>query len=87
VAALTKSVARFAGPHGITANCVNPGIIDTPMIADWPVEARETTVAATPLGRMGKPEEVAAMVVVLASDVASFVHGAHVDVNGGLFMN
>ncbi|MGH3029185.1 MAG: SDR family NAD(P)-dependent oxidoreductase [Gaiellaceae bacterium] len=87
VAALTKSVARFAGPHGITANCVNPGIIDTPMIADWPVEARETTVAATPLGRMGTPEEVAAIVVVLASDVASFVHGAHVDVNGGLFMN
>jgi 3-oxoacyl-[acyl-carrier protein] reductase len=87
VAALTKSIARFAGPHGITANCVNPGIIDTPMVADWPAEARERAVAATPLGRMGTPEEVAAIVVVLASDVASFVHGAHVDVNGGLFMN
>lgn len=87
VAALTKSIARFAGPHGITANCVNPGIIDTPMIAGWPAEARERTVAATPLGRMGTPEEVAAIIVVLASDVASFVHGAHVDVNGGLFMN
>ena len=87
VSALTKSIARFAGPHGITANCVNPGIIDTPMVADWPAEARERTVAATPLGRMGTPEEVAAIVVVLASDLASFVHGAHVDVNGGLFMN
>jgi 3-oxoacyl-[acyl-carrier protein] reductase len=87
VAALTKSIARFAGPHGITANCVNPGIIDTPMIAGWPAEARERTVAATPLGRMGTAEEVAAIVVVLASDLASFVHGAHVDVNGGLFMN
>jgi 3-oxoacyl-[acyl-carrier protein] reductase len=87
VAALTKSIARFAGPHGITANCVNPGIIDTPMIADWPAEARKRTVEATPLGRVGAPEEVAAIVVVLASDLASFVHGAHVDVNGGLFMN
>jgi 3-oxoacyl-[acyl-carrier protein] reductase len=87
VAALTKSIARFAGPFGITANCVNPGIIDTPMIADWPAEPRERTVAATPLGRLGTPEEVAGIVVVLASDVASFVHGAHVDVNGGLFMN
>jgi 3-oxoacyl-[acyl-carrier protein] reductase len=87
VAALTKSIARFAGPHGITANCVNPGIIDTPMIAGWPAEALERTIAQTPLGRIGKPEEVAAIVVMLASDAAGFVHGAHVDVNGGLFMD
>jgi len=87
VAALTKSIARFAGPHGITANCVNPGIIDTPLIAGWPAEVLERTVAQTPLGRMGRPEEVAAVVVMLASDAASFVHGAHVDVNGGLFMD
>jgi 3-oxoacyl-[acyl-carrier protein] reductase len=87
VAALTKSIARFAGPHGITANCVNPGIIDTPMIAEWPREALERTVAQTPLGRVGTPEEVAAVVVMLASNGASFVHGAHVDVNGGLLMD
>ena len=87
VAALTKSIARFAGPHGITANCVNPGIIETPMIAAWPWEVLERTVAQTPLGRMGKPEEVAAIVVMLASDGAGFVHGAHIDVNGGLFMD
>jgi 3-oxoacyl-[acyl-carrier protein] reductase len=87
VAGLTKSIARFAGPHGITANCVNPGIIDTPMIAAWPREVLERTVAQTPLGRVGKPEEVAAIVVMLASDGAGFVHGAHIDVNGGLFMD
>ena len=87
VAALTKSIARFAGPHGITANCVNPGIIDTPMTAAWPREVLERTVAQTPLGRVGKPEEVAAIVVMLASDGAGFVHGAHIDVNGGLFMD
>jgi 3-oxoacyl-[acyl-carrier protein] reductase len=87
VAALTKSIARFAGPHGITANCVNPGLIDTPMLDAWPPEALERTIAQTPLGRLGTAEEVAAVVVMLASDGASFVHGAHVDVNGGLFMD
>jgi 3-oxoacyl-[acyl-carrier protein] reductase len=87
VAALTKSIARFAGPHGVTANCVNPGIIDTPMIAAWPPEARERTIGRTPLGRVGTAEEVAAAVVWLASDAAGFVHGAHVDVNGGLHMD
>lgn len=86
VIALTKSIARFAGPHGITANCVNPGIIETPLTESWPLEARERTVAATPLGRIGRVEEVAAVVVMLASDAASFVHGAQVDVNGGLHM-
>jgi 3-oxoacyl-[acyl-carrier protein] reductase len=87
VVALTKSIARFAGPHGITANCVNPGVIETPMIAAWPPDVRERTVTATPLGRVGTPEEVAAVVVWLASDGAAFVHGAHVDVNGGLHMD
>ena len=67
VAALTKSIARFAGPHGITANCVNPGIIDTPMTAGWPAEKRDPTVAATPLGRMGTADEVAAIVLDYAS--------------------
>jgi 3-oxoacyl-[acyl-carrier protein] reductase len=87
VAALTKSVARFGGPHGIVANCINPGVIETPMIAGWPPEARERTVAATSLARTGTAEEVASVVVLLASAAASFVHGAHVDVNGGLLMD
>jgi 3-oxoacyl-[acyl-carrier protein] reductase len=87
VVALTKSVARFGAQHGINANCVNPGIIETPMTAGWPDEARERTVGATPLRRMGSADEVAAMVCVLASDAASFVQGAHIDVNGGLLMD
>jgi 3-oxoacyl-[acyl-carrier protein] reductase len=87
VVALTKSIARFAGPHGVTVNCVNPGIIDTPMTVAWPADVRERNVRATPLGRTGRPEEVASVVVMLASDAASFVHGAHVDVNGGLLMD
>ncbi|MCY7302261.1 MAG: SDR family oxidoreductase [Thermoleophilia bacterium] len=87
VVALTKSIARLAGPHGINANCVNPGLIETPMLDGWPQEALEQTIAATPLGRLGTPQEVADTVVWLASDRASFVHGAHVDVNGGLYTN
>ncbi len=87
VQALTKSLARFAGPHGITVNTVNPGIIDTPMTAGLPEEQRAGLVERTPLGRVGRAEEVAAVVVFLASDGASYVHGAHVDVNGGLLMD
>ena len=87
VIALTKSIARFAGPHGITANCVCPGVIDTPLTAAWPADVREGFAASTSLGRLGRPEEVAAIVPVLASNAASFVHGARVDVNGGLLMD
>jgi 3-oxoacyl-[acyl-carrier protein] reductase len=87
VVAPTKSLARFAGPHGITANCVNPGLIETPMLDGWPREALDRTVATTPLGRLGTPEEVADTVVWLASGRASFVQGAHLDVNGGLYTN
>jgi 3-oxoacyl-[acyl-carrier protein] reductase len=87
VVALTKSIARFAGPHGVIVNTVNPGVIDTPMTAAWPAETRERVIAATPLARTGTAEEVAAIVCVLASEAAGFVHGAHIDVNGGLLMD
>lgn len=87
VSAFTKSLARQAGSLGIRVNCVNPGFIDTPMTEAWSDEARNEVVSRTPLGRIGLPEEVAAAVVWLASDQASFVHGAHLDVNGGLHMD
>ncbi|HUZ81848.1 MAG TPA: SDR family NAD(P)-dependent oxidoreductase [Gaiellaceae bacterium] len=86
VLALTKAAARYGGPHGITVNCVSPGLIETPMTAGWPAAARERVVAGTPLGRLGTADEVAAAIVWLASDGASFVHGARLDVNGGLHM-
>ena len=86
VVALTKSIARYAGQHGVTANSVNPGVIETSMLDGWAPEAVGTVVDATPLRRVGTPDEVASTVVWLASDGASFVHGAHVDVNGGLYM-
>jgi 3-oxoacyl-[acyl-carrier protein] reductase len=87
VIALTKSLARYAGPHGVTANCVNPGIIDSPMTAGWSPDTLDRLTAGTPLGRLGTTEEVAAVVIFLASDAASFVHGAHIDVNGGILMD
>jgi 3-oxoacyl-[acyl-carrier protein] reductase len=87
VIALTKSLARYAGASGVTVNCVNPGVIDSPMTAGWPPEDLARLTAGTPLGRTGTVEEVAAVVLFLASDAASFVHGAHIDVNGGLLMD
>jgi 3-oxoacyl-[acyl-carrier protein] reductase len=87
VAALMKSLARQAGPLGIRVNCVNPGFIDTAMTEAWPEDVRADVVEQTPLNRMGTAEEVAAAAVWLASDQASFVHGCHLDVNGGLYMD
>ena len=83
---MTKALARFAGPHGIRVNCVSPGFIEAGMSLGMTPEDRERTIALTPLGRPGLAEEVATAVAWLASDAASFVTGAHLDVNGGLFM-
>ncbi len=87
VAALTKSIARFAAASGVRANCVNPGIITTPMTDQWAPGVLDRTVAQTPMQRPGTPDEVASVVVMLASDAASFVQGAQIDVNGGLIMD
>lgn len=86
VLGMTKALARYGGPHGVRVNCVSPGFIEAGMSLGMTAEDRERTIAATPLGRPGSAEEVATAVVWLASDAASFVTGAHLDVNGGLFM-
>ncbi|MGL6280412.1 MAG: SDR family NAD(P)-dependent oxidoreductase [Gaiella sp.] len=86
VLGLTKALARYAGPHGVRVNCVSPGFIEAGMSKGITPEDRERTLALTPLGRPGTAEEVATAVVWLASDAAAFVTGAHLDVNGGLFM-
>lgn len=86
VAGLTKHLAAWGGPLGIRVNCIHPGFIQTPMNAVLPERAREDAIAATPLRRLADPPECAAMAVVLASDLASFVHGVELDVNGGMYM-
>jgi NAD(P)-dependent dehydrogenase (short-subunit alcohol dehydrogenase family) len=80
---LTKSVARELGRYQINVNVVVPGLTLTPTIAKMPEKYKNVILDRTPLGRIGKPEEVANVVAFLASDEASFMTGAAVDVSGG----
>jgi len=86
VAALTKHLAAWGGPLGIRVNCIHPGFIQTPMNAILSEEARQDAIKATPLRRLADPPECATVAVFLASDLASFVHGVGLDVNGGMYM-
>ena len=83
---LTKAMARELGPAGIRVNAVAPHAIVTDMSAQWSPERRREIEASIPLGRLGTPEEVAAVIAFLASDLAAFVTGEIVDVNGGAWM-
>lgn len=79
---LTKSLARELGPAGIRVNAVAPGITRTDMVAALPAELVERISAPIPLRRIGEPEEVANVFLFLASDLASYVTGAVVSVDG-----
>jgi len=83
---LMKNFARNYARFGITANAVAPGAIEGFMTSHLTAEERERFVAATPVGRFGEPMEVANVVGFLASDGASYVNGATIDVNGGWIM-
>jgi len=82
--ALTRSLSKEVARRGITANCVSPGFIATELIQDLPQELRDTYISQVPFKRFGKPEEVAACVLFLASKEASYVSGATLEVTGGL---
>jgi len=86
VIGMTWVWARELGRHGITANAVAPGFIDTDMVRGVPAHVVEQMVAHTAARRLGRPEEVAAVYLFLASDAASFVNGAVVGVDGGLLL-
>lgn len=81
---LIRALAREGGPHGIRANAVATGYIDTPWSAGWSDDERAIAVRTTPLGRAGAPEEVASAVVWLASAASAFVTGSLLAVDGGL---
>ncbi|UJR80658.1 3-oxoacyl-ACP reductase family protein [Sandaracinus amylolyticus] len=83
---LTKTLAREYASRGITVNAVAPGFIETDMTSSLPEQAKQAIVAQTPLGRQGTAEEVAAAVVFLASDEASYVTGQTIRVNGGMYV-
>jgi 3-oxoacyl-[acyl-carrier protein] reductase len=85
--ALTKTLARQLAPYGINVNGVSPHAIETEMSAQWSEEKRREIIASIPLGRLGKPEDVAEAVLFLVSDEASFITGEILDVNGGALMD
>jgi len=83
---LTKSAARELGSRSITVNAVAPGFIVTEMTGALPEEAKNSMLAGIPLGRLGNPGEVAALVVFLAGEAASYITGQVVMVDGGMAM-
>ena len=84
VIGLTKTWARELGRKGIRVNAVAPGFIATEMVQKMPEKIIDGMVSKTPLGRMGKPEDIANAYVFLASDKASFIHGTTISVDGGV---
>ena len=90
VLSLTRSLAVQFGPNGIRTNAICPGPVETPLLMDWLVkdeEAKRIRLARNPTGRFGKPEEIVAMAVYLASDESRWTNGASLVVDGGITVN
>ena len=79
----TKALAKELGPSGITVNCIEPGVIETPMNASLDAETIQELIDETPLMRLGKPSDVSDAVLFLASDKASFITGQILGIDGG----
>jgi 3-oxoacyl-[acyl-carrier protein] reductase len=83
VIGLTKALAKEVAPFGIYVNAIAPAVIDTPILQQLTPEQVQYMVQRIPLGRVGKPEEVAALIFWLASDEATFTTGQCIDISGG----
>ncbi len=81
---LTKALARRLARHNILVNAVAPGVIESPMTAPWPDEVKKGFIEKIPLGRLGRPEEVAKVVLFLASDDSNYITGQVINVDGGI---
>lgn len=87
VAGMSRALARELGSRNITVNCVAPGFIDTDMTKALPDAARDALLGNIALGRLGRPEEIAAAVAFLASPSAAYITGTTLHVNGGMYMS
>ena len=86
IVAITRFAASELAPFGVTVNALAPAAIEGPSVAAVPAHQIEAMVRTIPVGRLGRPEEVAALVAFLVSDEAGFVTGATYDINGGMLM-
>jgi NAD(P)-dependent dehydrogenase (short-subunit alcohol dehydrogenase family) len=84
--ALTKTLARLGAPHGITANAIAPGTVDTPMRASFTPDDQERLLGTALVRRAARPEEITAGVLYLVSEEAAYVTGHTLAINGGAFM-
>jgi acetoacetyl-CoA reductase len=86
MAGFAKALAQEVVKKGVTVNTVSPGYVETDMVKAIRQEIREQIVAAIPMGRLARPEEIAAVVAFLASEEAGYITGANISVNGGMHM-
>ena len=82
----TKAIAQEVARKGVTVNAIAPGYIGTDMVMAIKPEIRDTITATIPVGRFGRPEEIGGLCAYLASDLAGYITGATLDINGGLHM-
>ena len=87
VLGITRSLARELGSAGIRVNAAAPGLVETPMTSNLPPERLETLIDSTPLGRIGKPAEIASTILFLASDDSSYITGQWISPNGGFLIS
>ena len=86
MAGFSKALAQEVVRKGVTVNTVSPGYVETDMVMAIRAEVREQIVASIPMGRLARPEEIAAVVAFLASEEAGYITGANISVNGGMHM-
>lgn len=82
----TMAAAREGAAKGVTVNTISPGYVDTAMVAEVPEDIRRQIIAQIPVGRLGKPEDIARAVAFLADEGAGYITGANLAINGGLHM-